>query len=186
MTGVKHTDEEKEEAKREYQKQWRSNHADYFKEYNKKWASNNPEKVRAYKRKWARNNREKKRHLDKIYYENNREKINVYQKEWRKKKYKGYKNYYEYYKSACPDKLKANRGRYRAAKMNRAVSWANKDLIEKIYRQARKLSENSGKVYHVDHIIPLRGKLVSGLHVETNLQIILEKDNRSKSNKFKT
>ena len=181
MTGVKHTDEEKKAVEREYQKQWRSNHADY----NKKWVAKNPEKVRAYKRKWARNNREKKQQLDKIYYENNREKISACQKEWREKKYGSYNNYYEYYRSAYPDKIKASKGRYRAAKMKRTVSWANKDLIEKIYRQARKLSENSGKVYHVDHIIPLRGRLVSGLHVETNLQIILEKDNRSKSNSFK-
>lgn len=38
--------------------------------------------------------------------------------------------------------------------------------------------------HHVDHDIPLRGRLVSGLHVETNLQYLLASVNHRKHNKF--
>jgi hypothetical protein len=77
-----------------------------------------------------------------------------------------------------------NQAKRRAAKLQRTVSWANKKLIQQIYKQAKKLSEQTGKLYHVDHIIPLQGKKVSGLHVETNLQVIPARDNVRKSNKF--
>ena len=40
------------------------------------------------------------------------------------------------------------------------------------------------KHHHVDHIIPLHGKLVSGLHVESNLQVITQAANCTKSNKY--
>jgi len=83
-----------------------------------------------------------------------------------------------------PARVRANKAQRRAAQLQRTVSWSNKKLIEQVYKQARALTVETGELYHVDHIIPLKGKLVSGLHVETNLQAIPAKDNLSKSNKF--
>jgi hypothetical protein len=72
----------------------------------------------------------------------------------------------------------------RAKKQNKYPAWANKEEIKKIYTQAALMEKETGIKYHVDHIIPLNGENVSGLHVHTNLQIINGSDNRQKSNKF--
>lgn len=65
----------------------------------------------------------------------------------------------------------------RAAKLQRTPSWANLDKIKEIYRMCP-------EGYHVDHIVPLQGELVSGLHVENNLQHLPASENLAKGNKF--
>ena len=62
-------------------------------------------------------------------------------------------------------------------------SWANLKEIKQIYKEAANLRD-SGKNVHVDHIIPLNGKNVCGLHIEYNLQIIDSNDNLKKSNNW--
>ncbi len=56
--------------------------------------------------------------------------------------------------------------------------------ILKFYEQAKLLEEQTGIKHHVDHIVPLQGKNVSGLHVPDNLQVLTAEDNKSKFNKF--
>jgi hypothetical protein len=65
----------------------------------------------------------------------------------------------------------------RASKINRTPSWANFLEIKEFYK-------NCPVGYHVDHIIPLNGELVSGLHVTNNLQYLSARDNIVKSNKY--
>jgi hypothetical protein len=66
---------------------------------------------------------------------------------------------------------------YRAKKRNRMVSWADENKIKEIYK-------NCPDGYHVDHIIPLNGNNVSGLHIETNLQYLTKSENHKKRNKW--
>lgn len=72
----------------------------------------------------------------------------------------------------------------RVAKLNRTPPWANQEAIKAIYREAARLSSETGVEHHVDHIIPLQGELVSGLHVESNLQILPWHENVTKGNRF--
>lgn len=62
--------------------------------------------------------------------------------------------------------------------------WANLDAIREFYRKARELTIATKVQHEVDHIVPLKGKNVRGLHWEGNLRIITRTENRMKSNKL--
>ena len=63
-------------------------------------------------------------------------------------------------------------------------AWADKDAILEFYKEARRLTEETGILHEVDHIIPSNHKLVCGLHNEFNLQVLPKVENQIKSNKF--
>lgn len=74
-----------------------------------------------------------------------------------------------------------------ASKLNRTPKWlTNADLveIEWAYKVAQELTMETGIIHVVDHIIPLQGKNISGLHCPQNLQIITKLENSKKGNKF--
>jgi len=83
-----------------------------------------------------------------------------------------------------PELFRVRAATRRVDELNRTVSWANDQLIAAYYKEAKRLEELTGIKFHVDHIIPLRGELVSGLHVETNLQLLPAHENLGKSNSF--
>jgi len=84
-------------------------------------------------------------------------------------------------------KVNAYSAMRKAANRQRTPKWLTEsDLIEInwAYEIARQKTLETGVIYEVDHIIPLQGKNVSGLHIPQNLQVITRTKNRQKTNNF--
>lgn len=74
---------------------------------------------------------------------------------------------------------------HRAQQRIRTPAWltaADHDAIRALYREAERLTQETGELHVVDHIVPKVNKIVSGLHVPWNLRVLHWKDNAVKSN----
>ena len=98
-------------------------------------------------------------------------------KDWDQSNKQKKKDYALNYYKSNPEKCKALAAKYRAAKLQRMPKWADEYEIGLFY-------SDCPEGYHVDHIIPLQGKLVSGLHVPENLQYLLAEENLAKGNRY--
>ena len=78
-----------------------------------------------------------------------------------------------------PGKMNAYANERRARKLFATPKWVDRNELTKIYVEAK------AKKLHVDHIIPLKHKLVCGLHVPWNLQLLTPHENFRKCNSFK-
>ncbi len=122
----------------------------------------NRNRIRENQQRWERENRDHCNAKYREYAANNRERrrelisISTKKKPWKK----------------C-----AREAKRRSFKLNATPLWADLKAIEDIY-------ESCPKGHHVDHIVPLQGKTVCGLHVEYNLQHLSASDNIAKSNIF--
>ena len=169
----------------------------YMKKYNKQYNEKNREKKKQYDKQYREANKEKvaekKKKYNKQYNEKNREKLSEYQRQYREankeKVAEKKKKYNKQYNEANPGKRSAHTAKRRAARIQRTPKWLTKEdhkIIEGFYIEARRLTKETGILHHVDHIVPLQGKNVSGLHVPSNLQIITAEENLKKSNTFNT
>lgn len=82
----------------------------------------------------------------------------------------------KHYRRTNPEFTRASTAKYRAAKLQRTVAFDQEGIAD--------FYANCPEGYHVDHIIPLQGATVSGLHVLNNLQYLPAKENITKSNKY--
>jgi hypothetical protein len=136
---------------------WKSKNPTQHIEQNRLWATKNPEKVAKSREKWRGCNRERERVQVAVWGRNNRALRNAH---WMKRK---------------------------AQKLNATPKWLTEDdfwLINEAYELAARRTAMFGFPWHVDHVIPLQGRAVSGLHVPWNLQVIPAEENRRKFNKL--
>ena len=135
---------------------------------------------------------------DRQYYEKNKEARIAYIKSWcidNVDKTRAYKRKYKtvnpdvdkIYKKQNKSLVNFTNAKRRANTKNRTPDWLtefDKLKIKCYYQVAAMRSQSSGQKWHVDHIIPLQGKNVCGLHVPNNLQIIPAIENMRKNNHY--
>ena len=129
----------------------------------KRWEHTHHEQHRDNQLRWRSENREQYQKAKYNWYDRNREHVNA--------------KSVQYAKDNAGWKRSATAKR-RAVLLQAIPSWADMKKIQAIYEEAKQ----RGLV--VDHIIPLQGKLVCGLHVENNMQLLTASENSQKHNKF--
>jgi hypothetical protein len=108
-----------------------------------------------------------------------------------KKRNKGYRSYCKscgtasvvFWAKTNPHKANRLKAERRARKLRQTPSWADKEAVEAVYLEAQLKTEETGVSHHVDHMVPLKGETVSGLHVQDNLQVLTSEENMSKGNR---
>ena len=123
----------------------------------------------------------------KIYREKNREKLALNMIKWREENADYVKEYGKQYRQKNKHLINFLSQKRKIDVINRTPKWLDEEdlwMIEQAYEIAIKRSASTGIQWHVDHIIPLRGKVVSGLHVPTNLRVIPWYENQRKTNKY--
>jgi hypothetical protein len=151
---------------------WNKNNPEKHAEHNKGYAERHPDRVSENYRNWRVKYPERVAAKNSNWQKANWDKFLAISSEWKRKN---------------RPHVNAQNAKRRSDRVYRMPKWLTlEDInsIHKIYELARELSRAYGYVWHVDHIIPLKGKLVSGLHVPSNLQVIPGAINMSKGNRF--
>jgi hypothetical protein len=171
-------------------------------EYLREWRAKNPEKQAANCKRYDEKNRDKRSAYAKQYRKDNPEKVKALLQSWVKanpEKMKGYMqkaskawhernpDYQSNFYKANKERYVAARARRRAAQESATPTWLtaiDKAMIQEMYDVSEARYIQTGIKHHVDHIVPINGKGVAGMHVPWNLQVITAHENLSKGWRF--
>lgn len=162
--------EHRRERMREYNRLYCLRHPEKRKESQQKY--NRSDKAKVSRIKWSTNNVDLDTQSKRTYYKQNKEKIDSRARE---------------YAAKNPDWKAATCALRRARKLKATPSWLSEDdfwMMEEIYGLAQLRTKVTGIKYSVDHIVPLQGKNVRGLHVPWNLRVITASENSTKHNAY--
>jgi len=155
-------------------------------EHNKEYYRKNKKKERRRKKKWERKNKKKIRHYTKTYYDIHKDQIAKATKKWEERHptYRLKQSRSKKIKIAAKRWKKTHKGIVQAIGIKsqtnrqlRVVAWTDWNKVIKVYK-------NKPKGKAVDHVIPLCGKKVAGLHVSWNLQYLTKLQNGKKGNRI--
>lgn len=156
------------------------------KAWQKAYAQRNREKAYQRVKEWRAANPDKKLEQDRRYAERYPERLVAKTQRWKARNPQSAAESSRKTRRKHAARVLANKAKYRATKLQATPRWLNKGHWFEIgcvylYRDALK---RIGLDYHVDHIVPLQGKKVSGLHVPENLQVLPADRNRLKNNHY--
>lgn len=121
------------------------------------------------------------------HYAKNKLKFSERHKQWAKENPEKTRQYSKTWRRKNAPVIAMHASKRRSVKLGATPSWLTSDEIEHMkdmHEAARQFRIYTGIAYEVDHIVPLQGETVCGLHVPWNMQIIEAKQNRVKKNKF--
>lgn len=159
----------------------------------KEWRDENKERRIAQMKAWAQRNEEYVKQQQKDYYEANKDHRKQYSLNRSKLLSKDpvelqkRSDYGKKWREENPNKNRAKSNKRRADKDQRVPCWYNEFdafVMQEAHDLAAMRDKTFGMKWHVDHIIPLAGKMVSGLHVANNVDVVPQSYNIAKSNKF--
>jgi 5-methylcytosine-specific restriction endonuclease McrA len=147
----------------------------------------NPEKQRAKTAKWRDENADLAKATGDAYRKENRESLNEKRRLRRIENIESERQRDKLYAANNRAKVRAKNARRRATEKQATPTWLTaiqKAQIQEFYEVASARQTQTGIEQHVDHIVPLKGVGVRGLHVPWNLQVLTEEENARKYNKL--
>lgn len=179
------------EARKAYAREYAKNNPAYKRV--KKWRTDNPKKVaeanKRYAEKYPEKLREKALRHKAKNIEETREKDQINSARYREKNRETVLAKKRIYQKNNMGIINAAIARRKAALLQRTPSWLSEDdlwIIKQAYELSALRTRTLGFKWHVDHIYPLQGKNVSGLHVPLNLRVIPWRDNLKKGNRMES